>query len=87
MEGKETPPNAEGRWIRLQEVGLVLLLSIPAFLAVIIFIRGDTMWGLGAQTFLNFYTLGSVVVGTAGIVCLQYGKDKRRELLRQDDPE
>ena len=87
MEGKETPPNAEGRWIRLQEVGLVLLLSIPASLAVVIFIRGDTMWGWNAQAFLNFYTLGSVVVGTAGIVCLQYGRGKRRELLRQKNPE
>ena len=87
MEGKETPSNAERRWVRLQEVGLVLLLGIPAFLAVVIFIRGDTMWGCGAQTFLNFYTLGSVVVGSAGIVCLQYGREKRREILRQDESE
>ena len=80
MEPKEKAPNPEARWIRLQEIGLILLLAVPAFLAGFIFIKGDTMWGFEAQSFLNFYSLGAVVVGIAGLVCLQYGKDKRREL-------
>jgi hypothetical protein len=80
MKTEEKAANPEDRWIRLQEVGLILLLSIPAFLVGWVFITGDTMWGFDGQQFLNFYVLGGLVVGIAGIVCLQYGQTKRREL-------
>lgn len=83
MKTDETATNPEDRWIRLQYLGITLLLSIPVFLMgfiLIKFIQGVPMWWIGGQQFLNFYVLGGLVVGTTGIVCLQYGQTKRREL-------
>lgn len=80
-----TPVNPEARWIRLQEVGLSLLLAIPASLLITAVIVGWTVRGHAAMLTLNWFVFSALILGMAGVTCLKYGHEKRVELRDQED--
>ena len=77
--------NPEARWIRLQEIGIVLLLAIPGSLLALTLITGGTIVGDKAPMVISLFILGSLGLGTAGVMCLKYGLDRRREIVDKEE--
>ena len=76
----KAPVNPEARWIRVQELGLSLLLAIPASLLIITLIVGSTTFGRAATLITTWIVMSTLILGTAGVICLKYGHEKRVEL-------
>ena len=74
-QGINTHPtvNPEGKWIKVQEVGLAQLLAIPVAIVLL--------------ALLGIFTLASIcltvfALATSGYCCLRYGDEKRQELRK-----
>ena len=81
------PSASEVKWIRLQEIGLVLLLSLPASLLVAVLVTGGIVRGGYAHLLLNWFLLATLILGTTGAICIWYGQGKRRELQDKEEEE
>jgi len=66
--------NTERKWIRLQEIGLALLLAVP--------------WAVYAAYLLGNPTLTVMIplaIGISGYCCLRWGDEERVKLRDQED--
>lgn len=73
--------NLEKKWIRLQEIGLVLALAIPNIIAIIAYTHG----GLAGERTLNNIIMIIFFLGAASFMCIKYGAEKRQELKDKDN--
>jgi len=80
----ERPQESERRWIRLQEVGLSLLLAIPVSLIVLVLLFEGTTGDPVAPTAINIWIVLALVFGTAGAMLVKHGQDKRREIVNKE---
>jgi len=80
----DRPVDPEARWIRLQEIGIVLLLAIPGSLLVLTVVTGGIIVGDKAPLAMSLLILGTLGLGTGGVMCLKYGYDRRREIVDKD---
>lgn len=81
----DRPVNPEAKWIRLQEIGIVLLLAIPGSLLVITLAIGGTVEGVSGARLLNVFLLVALGLSMAGVTCIKYGYDQRRELHNKEN--
>jgi hypothetical protein len=72
--GSEVEPDPERGWKRLQEIGLVQIISIPF---AILFGWEINLGNLGVMT--------TLVLAWSGYCCLRYGYDKRKEIWEQEE--
>jgi len=72
--------NPERQWIRLQEIGLCLVLSIPIIIATIAYFFGYTIRGSTAINIINIMIVLILLLGAGGLACIQYGADERQKL-------
>ena len=72
---RENQVNPGERWIRLQEVGLSQILTIPIAL-----VAGETFR-------LNFIIIVAISIALcwSGLLCFMLGRDKRRALREKED--
>ena len=72
--------NPERKYIRLQEIGLCLALSVPIILVAVAYIHGWTFYGAMATRMTMILILLVLGLCGTGFALVQYGDDKRREL-------
>ena len=71
---RENQVNPGEKWIRLQEVGLSQILTIPIAL-----VAGETFR-------LNFIIIAAISIALcwSGVICFMLGRDKRRVLQERE---
>lgn len=74
--------DPEQKWIRLQLLGLSLLLAIPVAITTIGIILGFVITGDKAIFIGNILACMIFGLATSGIVCFMYAHDKRQELKK-----
>ena len=77
------PVNPERQWIRLQEIGLCLALSIPIIIATVAYFVGYTIRGPTAINIINILIVLILLLGAGSFACIQYGAEKRQELKEE----
>lgn len=74
------PTNEERKWIRLQEVGIVLFLMVPVSILIVGLVFGFTIRGPASTNIGNVLVMLILALVSAGYCCLRYGDGKRQEL-------